>query len=83
MTAKTLATAEEIRAEIERRMHGAGTLNPCCLVCRAPDVRPAQHGHTGKANWVPDELVGIPVTCRDLVMCITVQVMEKYDLRDR
>lgn len=81
MVRKKTATAEEIRAEIQHRMHCAGTFHPSCLLCRAPEVRPVEGHETGTPNWVPGELVGIPTTCRDLVMCITVQVMETYDLR--
>jgi hypothetical protein len=78
--AKKLGTAEEIQAEILRRIRESNDLNGDCRRCAAPTPRSADPKHYG-GNWTVDVLPGLVPGCEDVVKGIVRAVRDEYDLK--
>ena len=79
--AKTVATAAEIQAEIQRRIRETTELDGRCRDCHAPLPSPApSKARYGDVNWTIYVLPGVPQECIETVMKVVVDMMQEYDL---
>ena len=78
--AKINGTAEQIRAEIQRRIASSMELGGDCKECRAPTPRFADPSFNAGCNWRVDVFPGVIPGCLEVVQSITRQVMTEYDL---
>jgi hypothetical protein len=70
---KKLATAEEIRAEIQRRLQAHGAAG-----CEVPPLLPVNDS-TSRANWTVD-VAASPTPCLEALTIAVMEAMDRYDL---
>lgn len=78
--AKIKATAEQIWAEIQRRIVVSPNLDGDCKECKAPTPRFADPSNNNGCNWRVDVFPGVVPGCIEFVKSITRDVMSEYDL---
>lgn len=78
--AKKSASAQEIQAEILRRIRSSGELSGSCRNCGAPLPRSVA-GVPFEGNWTVDALPGLIPGCRQMVEKIIRDVRAEYDLK--
>ncbi|MBL8688931.1 MAG: hypothetical protein JNL04_07510 [Rhodospirillaceae bacterium] len=78
MSKKILATAEEIRAEIARRIAAEPTGQ--CRDCVAPMPVPIER--RDGVNWSVDHFPKLVPGCTAIIMRILSSMMDAYDLAD-
>ena len=75
---KTIASLEQIRAEIGRRIVASKWANGYCGGCEAPI--PTRIPPDGIANWIAPVLVGAIRGCEGFVFDVVASVRHDYDL---
>jgi hypothetical protein len=75
---KTIASIDEIRAEIGRRIVASTWANGYCGVCEAP--LPLRIQHDGIANWIAPVPAGAIRGCEGFLLDIVASVRRDYDL---
>jgi hypothetical protein len=76
-----LATANEIRDEIQRRIRSSDALDGDCRDCGAPTPRRSEQNVYG-THWTVDVLPRLTPGCQEVVESIVRAVMAEYELRD-
>jgi hypothetical protein len=77
----TLATADQIHEEIQRRIRNSDTRDGDCRDCGAPTPRRSERNAFG-THWAVDALPGLTPGCEPVVEEIVRGVMAEYELRD-
>lgn len=75
---KTIASIDEIRAEIRRRIVASNWANGYCGGCDAP--LPLRILHDGVANWIAPVPAGALRGCEGFLLDIVASVRHDYDL---
>jgi hypothetical protein len=75
---KTIASIDEIRAEIRRRIVASTWANGYCRGCDAPF--PSRIQHDGIANWIAPVPAGATRGCEGFLLDIVASVRHDYDL---
>ena len=75
---KTIASIEEIRAEIGRRIVASTWANGYCGGCEAPI--PTRIPHDGVANWIAPVPGGAIRGCEGFLLDVVASVRHDYDL---
>ena len=75
---KTIASIDEIRAEIGRRIVASKWANGYCGGCEAPI--PTRIAHDGVANWIAPPLAGAIRGCEGFLLDVVASVRRDYDL---
>lgn len=75
---KTLASIDEIRAEIQRRIIHDSAPGGHCTGCLAPN--PIRIDDDGLANWTADAASTASRGCEGFVLDIVASVRREYDL---
>ncbi|MCP3707675.1 hypothetical protein M3I54_11870 [Paraburkholderia sp. CNPSo 3274] len=78
--AKLIATAEQIQAEIQRRISESTALDGDCRDCRAPSPVRLDPDENAECNWTVTVFPGVEPGCLDFVKAVTREVMREYDL---
>ena len=78
--AKKQASADEIRAEIARRLQASNEHGGTCRGCAAPVPSRADPASNGGCNWTVAVFHGVLPGCFDVVWAVTQEVMAEYDL---
>ena len=76
------ATAEEIRAEIQRRIWDSDALDGDCRKSDAPIPVPMDVLNTGGSHWTVSYLPNTVPGCNEFVLDIVRRVMTDYELSD-
>jgi hypothetical protein len=77
---KQQVSADEIRAEIRRRIRASPVHGGNCRDCAAPVPRAIDPAANGGCNWTVDVFPGMLPGCFDVVWSLTREVMAEYDL---
>ena len=77
-TMKTIASIDEIRAEIGRRIVASKWANGYCGGCEAPI--PIRIQHDGIANWIAPIPAGAIRGCEGFLLDVVASVRNDYDL---
>jgi hypothetical protein len=75
---KTIASIEEIRAEVQRRIGSSKWANGYCANCEAPI--PVRILHDGVANWMAHVAPTAKRGCEGFLLDIVASVRQDYDL---
>ena len=75
---KTIASNDEIRAEIGRRIVASKWANGYCGGCEAP--LPVRIQHDGIANWIAPVPAGAIRGCEGFLLDVVASVRHDYDL---
>ena len=75
---KTIATIEEIRTEIQRRINRSAWANGYCAGCTAPV--PWRIPHDGIANWMAHAGATERPGCEGFILEVIAAVRKDYDL---
>lgn len=75
---KTIASIDEIRAEIRRRIVASTWANGYCADCEAPI--PTRIPHDGIANWIATVPAGAIRGCEGFLLDVVASVRHDYDL---
>jgi hypothetical protein len=79
--ARTVATAEQIRAEITRRIAARAAIEGKCADCAAPTPVPIELRGDG-VNWSIEHFPSLPDGCVPFMMSVLNSVMRDYELAD-
>lgn len=80
MTAKKRATAEEIRAELRRRIEACGDLDGRCRGCGAPLPRVTSPKEIDGPNWSVEGFPDLIHGCFGVILKIVDQARLEYEL---
>jgi hypothetical protein len=80
MKAKKRASADEIRAEIQRRIEASDALGGDCRESKAPTPMLADPAQNDGCNWTINIVPSYIPGCTGVVAEIVRQVMAEYDL---
>ena len=75
---KTIASIENIRAEIQRRIMASTWADGYCASCEAPI--PTRIPHDGVANWIAPIPAGAIRGCEGFLLDVVASVRHDYDL---
>jgi hypothetical protein len=75
---KTIASIDQIRAELGRRIVASKWANGYCGGCEAPI--PIRIQHDGIANWIAPALAGAKRGCEGFLLDVVASVRRDYDL---
>ena len=75
---KTIASIEDIRAEIQRRIMASTWADGYCASCEAPI--PTRIPHDGVANWIAPIPAGAIRGCEGFLLDVVASVRNDYDL---
>jgi hypothetical protein len=78
--ARRIATAEEIRDEIQRRIAEGRELDGDCIGCAAPTPIPLKEPDKDGCNWTVTAYPGMIRGCLGIVSNITEQVKREFNL---
>ena len=75
---KIVASIDEIRAEMQRRIGASKWANSYCAECEAPF--PYRTIHDGVANWTANVAVSVKRGCEGFLLDIVAELRRDYDL---
>lgn len=78
---KNLGSAEQIRAEILRRVQENADLEDVCRNCDIPLPRRVDAAANGGCNWSIDAFPAVAPACLATFKAVTMEMMREYDLR--
>ncbi|AOZ04347.1 hypothetical protein BKK81_33820 (plasmid) [Cupriavidus sp. USMAHM13] len=78
---KNIASAEQIRNEIQRRLQENADLGDACRDCTVPLPARTDPASNGGCNWSINSFPGMAAACLPAAMAVTREVMREYDLK--
>lgn len=77
---KNSGSADQIQAEIRRRLQESADLGDSCRDCEVPIPRRVDPETNGGCNWIINTFPGVKPECLGVVKAITIELMREYEL---
>jgi len=77
---KNTGSADQIQAEIRRRIQESADLGDSCRDCDVPAPRKVDPATNGGCNWIIDAFPDVRQECIGTLKAITIEMMREYEL---